>query len=288
MGDQIQRNPHPDFNKVQSERPPWDQSSHFRYTQTVNPDWAFGDGPNRLAKDDAHKTHVVIDPYAPNRPSASNYKLLISSIVPRPIAFISTRSADGSSTNLAPYSYFNVLNHDPPIFAVGFASSLAAAKDSLRNVADTREAVINIISDHFIEAANSASIDSPYGDDEWVTSGLTPDYSCQTVRCARVKEAVVSIEVKLDMLKEYKSKTDETRVSATLAIFEGTRIWVRQDALNPDQNHVDPAVLRPISRLGGITYARTTEAFELTRPKFKEELGGQDAFDKLKVQAPKH
>ena len=177
-----------------------------------------------------------------DRPAGFNYKLLISAVTPRPIAFVSTRSADGRVTNLAPFSYFNVVNHDPPLFTVGFGCGIAAAKDTLRNVIDTREAVINIIGEPFLEAANAASVDAPYGASEWDVSGLTPEYDCQTVKCARVKEAVFSVEVKLDMLKEYESKATPGSKSGTLAVFEGTRLWVREDALNEEKNLVDPAV----------------------------------------------
>ena len=76
----------------------------------------------------SHK-HVEIDPYEDDRPATSNYKLLISAIVPRPIGFVSTRSKDGSSTNLAPFSYTQVVNHDPPIFIVGYSGGFDKAKD---------------------------------------------------------------------------------------------------------------------------------------------------------------
>lgn len=243
MSDSINRNPHPDFKKVEAARPDWDEAARFRYTKTVDPAWAFGDGANRLrSAADAHRKHVAIDPYEDGRPAGFNYKLLISAVVPRPIAFVSTRSADGRAANLAPFSYFNVLNHDPPLFAVGFACGVAEAKDTLRNVVDTREAVINIIGEPFLEAANAASVDAPYGASEWDVSGLTPEYDCETVKCARVAEAVFSVEVKLDMLKEYGSKATPGKMTGTLAVFEGTRMWVREDALNEQRNLVDPAV----------------------------------------------
>ncbi|KAM4057138.1 flavin reductase like domain-containing protein [Hirsutella rhossiliensis] len=284
MSDQIKRNPHPDFKKVEASRPAWDDASRFRFTRTVDPDWAFGHGSDGSS---SSSKHIAIDPYAPGRPDVFNYKLLISGIVPRPIAFLSTRSADGSSTNLAPFSYFNVMSHDPPLFVVGFASGIDAAvakgaKDTLRNLVETREAVVNIISESFLEAANATSIDAPYGVSEWDVAGLTPVRDCETVRCARVAEAVFSVEVKVDELKEHGSKRDPSNKTSTIAILEGTRFWVREDALNEEKNLIDPAILRPISRLGGISYARTTEALELPRPKFEDHLGGHEGFEKLK------
>ncbi|EQK98404.1 FMN-binding split barrel [Ophiocordyceps sinensis CO18] len=268
----MNRNPHPDFKKVEASRPAWDDASRFRFTRTVDPDWTFGDGANRLHKQPSASpsaaasgpersgTHVAIDPYAPGRPGAFNYKLLISGIVPRPVAFLSTRGgADG-----------------------GIDDAVATgAKDTLRNLVETREAVVNIISESFLEAANATSVDAPYGVSEWDVAGLTPLRDCETVRCARVAEAVFSIEVKVDELKEYASKLNPNKKTTTIAILEGTRFWVQKDALNEEQNNIDPAILRPISRMGGITYARTIEAVELTRPKFEEDLGGQEGLDKL-------
>lgn len=241
--DAIKRNPHPDFKQVEASRPAWDASSTVRYSQTADPDWTFGSGSNSTDAGGSGKKHVAIDPYEDGRPAVFNYKLLISSITPRPIAFLSTRSADGTSTNLAPFSYFNVVNHDPPLFVVGFSSDAAkGAKDSLRNISETGECVINIISEHFVEAANATSINAPYGASEWDVSGLTPAGDCETVKCARVAEAVVSIEAKLDTLKEYESRATPGKKTGSVAILEGTRFWVREDALNEDKNLVDPAV----------------------------------------------
>ncbi|KAJ6779354.1 hypothetical protein PWT90_04019 [Aphanocladium album] len=281
MADSINRNPHPDFKKVEASRPGWEAEQGFHYTKTADPNWKFGQGRNDLPDAGAGRPHVAIDPHAEGRPAPFNYKLLISAITPRPIAFVSTRSADGAVTNLAPFSYFNVVTHDPPTFMIGFSSAVAEAKDTLKNLLDSKECVINIISETYIEAANSASIDAPFGADEWRVSGLTPDYSCETVKCARVKEAVFSVEAKLESFREWDSRSKPGRKSGTTVFVEGTRFWVREDALNEDKNIVDPAILRPMGRLGGITYSRTTQGLELTRPKFKEELGGLEAYEKL-------
>ena len=243
MSDSINRNPHPDFKKVEASRPDFDKSSQFRYTKTPDPSWKWGQGANQLLSDaDKAKSHIAIDPHQEGRANANNYKLLISAIVPRPVAFISSRSADGKSTNLAPFSYFNMMNHDPPMFVVGFASSVEGAKDSLRNVLESKECVINIISEPYIEAANAASINAPYGASEWPVSGLTPAYDTETVKCARVKEAVFSLECKLDMVKEWDSRAKPGTKSGTMAVFEATRFWAREDALNEDKNLIDPAV----------------------------------------------
>ena len=256
---ELKRNPHPDFKQTEASRPPFDTASSFRYTQTPLPSWTFGAGANELAPP-APPPHVAIDPYAPGRPAAFNYKLLISAVVPRPIAFLSTCSpdspggdsdGDGSSsssshsTNLAPFSYFQMIGHDPPLFVIGFACAAdeARAKDSLRNLLATGECVINMIGEDYIEAANSASINAPYGVSEWDVSGLTPVLDCETVpRVARVKEAVFSIEGKLESFREFDSKAVKGKKSATMVVIEGTRFWAREDAINEERNLLDPSV----------------------------------------------
>jgi flavin reductase (DIM6/NTAB) family NADH-FMN oxidoreductase RutF len=192
----VKRNPHPDFKKVEASRPPFDTSHKWNIKQTVNPNWKLGDGAND-GGECLKIPHVEIDPYEAGRPAVYNYKLLISGIIPRPVGFLSTRSKDGKSTNLSPFSYTQMINHDPPLFIIGFAGGFDNAKDSLTNLQESGECVINMISEHFIEAANATSIDAPYGISEWPLSGLTPA-ECTTVKASRVKEAVFSIEGKLE------------------------------------------------------------------------------------------
>ncbi|KAF6838791.1 nitrilotriacetate monooxygenase component b [Colletotrichum plurivorum] len=279
-GAAAQHNPHPDFKSVESSRPPFDPALEIRYTKTIDPDWKYGSGANALGRSDT--PHVAIDPHEEGRPAGFNYKLLISSIVPRPIAFLSTRSSDGTVENLAPFSYFNMVNHDPPLFVVGFAASVQKPKDSLRNLLESKECVINIISEGFLEAANATSVNAPYGVSEWDVSGLTPVYDCKHVKAARVKEAIFSVEGTLDMFKEYDSRATAGKKSGVVAIIEGRNFWVREDAINKQRNMVDPAVLRPVSRLGGITYGRTTEVYELPRADWEANIGGEEGFEKIK------
>lgn len=291
----IQRNPHPDFKKVEASRPDWNEDAQLHFTKTKQPGWRPGQGANDGGAS-LKKEHLDIDPYEEGRPAVFNYKLLISGIIPRPIGFVSTRSEDGmktppflphflkkkrkkektsltvpgSSTNLSPFSYTQVINHDPPLFIIGFAGGFANAKDTLRNLSATGECTINIISEHYIEAANATSIDAPYGTSEWPITGLTPA-PCKEVKASRVKEAVFSVEAKLVSTQEFESRATPGKKTSVLAIVEGVRFWVREDAINEERNLIDPQVLRPMSRLGGIMYGRLVEGIELPRPVFETE-----------------
>lgn len=258
--------PHPDFAQLQASRPDFRHDAEVIVTKSPNPTWKQGDGAND-GGEGLKKHHIEIDPHADGRSVVSNYKLLISGMVPRPISLISTQSADGKTTNLAPFSYSQLVNHDPPLFVVGFVGSLERAKDTLKNLNHTKECVINIISEHFLEAANSTSINAPYGHSEWEVSGLT-QAPTSVVKPARVKESVLAIEGKLVEVKEFESRANPGNPSSVLAIIEGVRFWVREDAIDKEQSNIDLKVLKPVSRLGGISYGRTTDVIEIPRPRF--------------------
>ena len=256
----------PEFEKTQASRPDFRRDAEVTFSKPPNPTWKEGEGAND-GGESLKKDHVEIDPNEEGRSVASNYKLLISGMVPRPIALISTQSTDGKATNLAPFSYAQVINHDPPLFTVGFVGSLEKAKDTMRNLNETKECVINIISEHFVEAANATAINAPYGVSEWETSGLH-QAPTSVVKPARVKESILAIEGKLVETKEFESRQTPGKKTGVLAIIEGVRFWVRDDAINEERSVIDLKVLKPISRLGGISYGRTTDAIEIPRPQF--------------------
>lgn len=210
-----------------------------------------------------------MDPYGENRAPVDNYKLLISAITPRPIGFVSSIAADGTR-NLAPFSYFQFVNHDPPIFVLGFTKGTGKPKDTCANILETKELTINIISEWFVEAANYTSTDAPSDVDEWTLSGLTPAPS-EKVKPPHVAESAFSVEGKLIHSHEWVSKVTGNP-SGTLCIVEGVNFHVREDVVNEQLNIVDQAKLKSVSRLGGITYGRTTQLFEMLRPDFKTEV----------------
>ena len=111
------------------------------------------------------------------------------------------------------------------------------------------EGCINIVSEHFIEAANAASVNAPYSISEWALTGLHPA-SCTTVKASRVKESIFSIEGKLVETKEFESRATPGKKTGVLAIIEGVRFWAREDAINEEGNLIDPGV--GISTLGSL------------------------------------
>ncbi len=124
-----------------------------------------------------------------------------------------------------------------------------------------------------VEAANATSIAVPYGVSEWALSGLHAAPST-TGKPARVKEAVFSIEGKLLEVKslDYHGHGEAGKPTGTLAIIEGARFWIREDAINKERDQIEFSVMRPLTQLGGISYGRIRETFELPRPAFAGEM----------------
>lgn len=202
---------------------------------------------------------MTIDP-ASTAP-ANIYKLMVGAIVPRPIAFVSTRAADGT-LNLAPFSFFTGVSADPPVicFSPMIRGSDGARKDTLRNVELTGEFVVNVVSEEFVRQMNICSAEFPPEVDEFQASGLTPMPS-DVVTPPRVKESHISMECRLLQIVDVSAKP----LGGSIVLGEVVRFHV-DDALL-DNYRIDPDKLRPVGRMGGPTYTRTTDRFDLERPK---------------------
>jgi len=189
------------------------------------------------------------------------YKVMIGAIVPRPIAFVSSLSPEGIP-NLAPFSYFTAISANPPAicFSPMIRSSDGKHKDTLNNIEATREFVVNIVSEDFAEKMNLCSGEYPPEVNEFEVSGLTPVPS-DLVKPPRVKESRVNMECRLLQIV----RVSEKLLGGSLVIGEVVRFHI-DDALF-DDFRIDPAKLRAIGRMGGTSYARTTDLFDLLRPK---------------------
>lgn len=240
------------------------QASEF-FIDRPNPEWKPGQGSST----DEWKSHkkVGIDPTGDTRSLAKNYRVLTSGITPRPIGFISTIKPNGVA-NLAPFSCFNVISFDPPLFTISFTNG--EYKDTAVSLNDNGECTINIISEWFVEAANFTCINGPLDFNEWDHSGLTPATST-VVKPAHVAESAFSVEAKLVEIKEYPSKTDPS-LKTVVAIVEGVYFHAREDILNEDQDYLDIAKLKPVARLGKNFYSTINSAYPINRPTYKDYI----------------
>jgi flavin reductase (DIM6/NTAB) family NADH-FMN oxidoreductase RutF len=202
---------------------------------------------------------LIFDP-AREQP-ANIYKLMIGAIVPRPIAFVSTLSADGIP-NLAPFSFFTGVSANPPVicFSPMIRGTDGALKDTLNNIEATREFVVNIVSEDFAAQMNVCSTEFPPEVDEFAASGLTPAPS-DVVKPPRVKESRINMECLLLQVVHVSGKP----LGGSIVLGEVVRFHV-DDAIVSDFR-IDPDKLRAIGRLGGPSYTRITDRFDLVRPK---------------------
>ncbi|KZT32228.1 hypothetical protein SISSUDRAFT_1055798 [Sistotremastrum suecicum HHB10207 ss-3] len=255
-------------------RPAFDPKPSFKFTQPPNPNWKFGQGLTDEAvggKDwkEAYQAGYKTFDTTKEEPGAI-YKLLISGVTPRPIAFVSSVSPDGVP-NLAPFSYFQVVSHDPPLLMVAFSHPPGREKDSCANIRQTKEFTVNIISEPFVEAANFTAVDAPAGENEWTGSGLTPEPST-AVGPPRVQESAFSMECELHKIDDFHSDRNPDHLSTSLVVGRIKLIHLRKDVLT-EKNTADAEKLKAISRLGDITYARIGDGFQIPRPSWKDVEG---------------
>lgn len=189
------------------------------------------------------------------------YKLMIGAIVPRPIAFVSSQDANGI-LNLAPFSYFTACSSNPPVvcFCTAVLPGPRPEKDTLHNVQATGEFVVNIVSEEMAAQMNETSAAVAPEVDEFKISGLTPVAS-ERVKPPRVAESPFQMECRLHQIVEVSHKPG----GGILILGEVVRFHVREDLL--DGYKIDPDRLNAIGRMGGPTYVRTHDRFEMIRPK---------------------
>lgn len=195
---------------------------------------------------------MLISPF--DIPSKERYKIATGTILPRPIAWVSTLGTDGTP-NLAPFSFFTVASADPftLLFSCGHKPD-GSKKDTWRNAEASGEFVVNLTNQATAEAMNVSATTFPHGVSEFDAAGLTPS-PCQTVAAPRVLEAPVSFECKLTQIVE---------VGDHAVIFGAVQLIHIADAIY-DGRYVNLAAMQPIGRLAGSGYCRVTDLFEMVR-----------------------
>lgn len=196
--------------------------------------------------------------------SEALYKILLSCVVPRPIAWVSSQSK-GGVLNLAPFSFFNAFSADPPIIGLGIGmkskrnedgSRTLVPKDTLNNIIETGEFVVNVVSLQHAEKMNRSSGEFDPSINEFEQTGLTAEPS-KVVKPPCVKEALVSMECRLFQRIELPR--------SNIILGEVVCFHIQDEAW--DGQSVKHEILQPIGRLAGSSYCRTESTFEMPRPR---------------------
>ena len=190
------------------------------------------------------------------------YKLLASTVVPRPIALVTTIS-DEFGDNAAPYSFFNCMGEDPPVMVLGLETKRhnQALKDTTVNIRDNGQFVIHLVDEAMAQAMNICAIDFPSNISEVEEAGLTLTPS-RIVRPKRIVDAPVAFECEKIALLQF----GPTR---NIAIGKVVRMHVRDGLFDPVTHYINPELYRPIGRMFGKLYARMTDHFEMEVPSYE-------------------
>lgn len=203
--------------------------------------------------------------------ASNRYKILTATVTPRPIAWVTTVSEEGV-INAAPYSFFNVLGHEPPTLAIGLLAGQGGFKDTATNILATGEFVVNLVSEANAASMNITCIDAPPDIDELALAGLTPVAS-HVIRPPRIAESPVSFECRT--LASLVTGPHQTVVLGRIVCAHVDDSAVQ----DRERCHIDTRALQLIGRMHGSGwYARCTDLFQMDRPSWAEwqRSGGAD------------
>ncbi|NMN03775.1 MULTISPECIES: flavin reductase family protein [unclassified Novosphingobium] len=204
-------------------------------------------------------------------PAGDRYKLMSASITPRPIAWVTSRSAAGVA-NAAPFSFFNMVAADPPLVAIGFLRQADGRhKDTPANILETKEFVVNLVSEADAPAMNFTCIDAPPEFDEAAHAGLVLARS-SVVAPDRIATAPVSMECRLYQAIE--------AGQSTIVLGEVVRFHIHDRFIDAEKLHVDTMAMGLVARMHGAGwYSRSDTSFQLLRPRYADWLAAQITAD---------
>ena len=190
-------------------------------------------------------------------------RVLTGVVVPRPIAFVSTIS-DSGNVNLSPYSFFNAVSYDPPliIFSSSKFTSDGKLKDSLSNIEQNGEFVVNIVNENIVEAMNATAAEYPEDVNEFDIANLT-QIDSDLVKPPRLRESPVNMECKLERIITLGTEAHPQG----LVIGEIIQLHIDDEIISG--HRINHEKLKPVGRLAGNMYTHTYDVFELMRPSYE-------------------
>lgn len=189
-----------------------------------------------------------------------NYKMMTGAIIPRPVAFVLSKSTEGV-INAAPFSYFNIVSANPPLISVSIQRKDGVQKDSAQNIIDTKQFVVHVTTEGIVENVNQTAAPLAHNDSELRLTDFTLVDS-DVIDVPGVAEASFWMECTLAQ-----HVTDERYGSFDLMIGKVERFHIDEKLYNATNGHVDALGLKAVSRLAGNDYAKVGEKFTLERPK---------------------
>ncbi|MFL1998030.1 flavin reductase family protein [Lysinibacillus irui] len=200
---------------------------------------------------------ILIDPK--NNSERENYKLLIGSIIPRPIAFVTTKSEQGV-INGAPFSYFNIVSSNPPMISLAIQRPNGRLKDTARHIHHQQQFVIHIVDEDNVEQVNETAASLPVTESELARTNFTLVDS-QQIAVPGIQEAKIRMECRLVQSVPLMNGEEQTG-----DLFIGEVVQFHIDEAIYHEGRIDPRKLNAVSRLAGSNYAKVGEIFSIERP----------------------
>jgi flavin reductase (DIM6/NTAB) family NADH-FMN oxidoreductase RutF len=195
------------------------------------------------------------------------YKLITATVVPRPVALVSTRIEDGL-TNAAPFSFFNVFSEDPPLVVLGLQSNPdLALKDTTHNIRMTGEFVVNLVDEDIASQMVACAVNFPRGENETGPAGLALTLS-ENIDVDYISEAPITLECRRVTVLQFAKTRD-------LAIGEIVGLHAREGIIDKDTLRVNWDAYNPIGRLYANQYIRTHDRFSMSIPSHLDVISGK-------------
>lgn len=191
-----------------------------------------------------------------------NYKLLIGSIIPRPVAVVSTLTEKGN-LNIAPFSYFNIVSSNPPIVSLAVQRKNEQMKDTAKNILIRKEAIIQVLDEQNVVEVNKTATTLPQEESELTLTNLTTKIN-RNGSIPPINESKIVFETDLYDHLEIKN---EQEVTADLFLLKIHTYQLNEEVYDPVSGKIDPKKLQPVSRLAGNDYATLGKIFTIPRPK---------------------
>ncbi len=202
--------------------------------------------------------------YSDQQSVQDNYKLLLGSVVPRPIAFVTSMNEDGV-INAAPFSFYNIVSNDPPIVMFSAGREIGGKmKHTIANIMGNQEFVVHVVDQENLEQANHTAIDAPKGVSEVELASLTT-IPGKSVSVSRIAESKIAMECELHQHIELQDKNGN--VNFDMVLGEVKCFYIEDEIYYDGKINIEK--LKPIGRLAGPGYCYLGESFRIARPKYK-------------------
>lgn len=204
----------------------------------------------------------MIDFNANELTDKQRYKFLTGSVVPRPIAWVTSKSKNGI-INAAPFSYFSVVVATPALISISINRIDGQMKDTAKNILTNREAVVQTVEEDTVKQANQTSASLPPETSE-ISANNIPTEKSDLIQIPRIKNAKIQLET---VLYKHIPVTYKNKTVSDLFILEVIKFHFAEDVFKKDKEYLLAKNLKPVSRLAGFNYGKLGDLFSIVRPK---------------------